>query len=74
MTLTKAEIAHAVVDEGWQAFRLRMKGLPTAKKLRSLDDWLCMNPGSRMAEVQVENYRNALKRGGQLDLDGNVQR
>lgn len=66
---------HCVNDEYWQRFRLTLKGLPTGQKLKELAHWLfdeCKQ--SRRGYVQVSNYINALKRGGQLDMDCNVQR
>lgn len=55
----------AIKDAKWQAFRKSLKGLPTAEKLRKLKQWQRQNPGKKSA-IQVTNYINALKRGGQL--------
>jgi uncharacterized protein (DUF934 family) len=76
-SVTKSEIVnHCINDENWQKFRRSLKGLPTTQKLIKLADWLVtaedqLRPG---AEVQVANYINALRRGGQLDLQNKVQR
>ncbi len=64
--LTRAEIKEAVADNEWQTFRLTLKGVSTAEKLDALEDWLETHKSSRKAQVQVTNYVNALKRGGQI--------
>lgn len=72
--VTKAEImAFCVQDEEWQEFRLSLKGKPTRIKLELLALWKESHP-DRRGQVQVDNYLNALKRGGQLDLKGNIVR
>ncbi len=63
--LNMNEILKCVKDPKWQAFRRSLKGLPTATKLRNLRRYKSNNPG-RCTDVQVENYLNALRRGGQL--------
>lgn len=63
--VTRTEIREAVRDEAWQKFRRSLKGLSTEEKLRKLRAWKRAHPG-RKAEVQVQNYINALKRGGQI--------
>lgn len=65
MKLTKDDILWAVRDETWQRFRLSLKGLPTKTKLRKLWKWR-KSCGTFKARVQVQNYVNALKRGGQI--------
>jgi hypothetical protein len=65
-TLTRKEIQEAVADPEWQVFRLSLKGLSTERKLDKLDEWLQKHRGERRAQVQVENYENALRRGGFL--------
>lgn len=55
----------AIKDAGWQKFRKSLKGLSTAEKLRKLKGWQRQHPGKQSA-IQVANYINALKRGGQL--------
>lgn len=62
----------------WQAFRSRLKGLPTTEKLVQLDKWLYV-VGRRyylddVVRTQVDNYINALKRGGQLSMELRVVR
>lgn len=66
MKLTRAEIQRAVRDPQWQEFRKSLKGLSTEEKLNKLRSWLLRHPGSKKAQIQVQNYKNALKRGGQL--------
>lgn len=65
---------YCVQDETWQKYRVRMLGMPTAKKLDELSVWrdmgLLFMPNTtefRRKEVQIANYLNALKRGGLLD-------
>lgn len=61
----------AIANDDWQAFRLSLKGLKTKEKLSKLDDYCfggwTTNPvelGDRL--VRVQNYLNALARGGQI--------
>lgn len=61
---------YCVEDEVWQEFRKSLKGISTQKKLDKCREWLDrwetgLGP-LRRAEVQVDNYLNALLRGGQL--------
>jgi hypothetical protein len=76
--LTKAEIMTAIDCDVWQAFRISLKGTSTKTKLDRLNDWLEHEQLCKHCEewkqVQVDNYINALKRGGQLDLAGNIVR
>jgi len=58
----------------WQTFRRKLKGIPTDQKLIRLKEWLDQWDYSYAALIQVSNYINALKRGGQLDVEGNVVR
>jgi len=64
---------HCVRDSNWQSFRKSLKGLPTSEKLQRLDVWRNTYKG-RPAKVQIDNYINALKRGGQLGMDLTVRR
>jgi len=72
MALTREGIDAAVDDDEWQAFRLSLKGVPTAEKLDQLDYYLkstnpaCTPEEAHVREVRVDNYINALLRGGQL--------
>ena len=63
--LTRVEIATAVDDDEWQRFRVSLKGKTTSEKYLCLIWWLSTHK-TRRAEIQVTNYVNALKRGGQL--------
>ncbi len=71
LAIEQSEILEAVKDPTWQRFRISLKGLPTEVKLDRLSDWPIRD---RKDQVRVDNYLNALKRGGQLDIGGNVQR
>lgn len=66
----REEIQRAIKDDAWQSFRLSLKGLSTEDKLYRLDNYLVsreLNGGvSRDEQVRVDNYINALLRGGQL--------
>ena len=61
--MKRVDIAQAVKDKEWQTFRVSLKGLSTAAKLRKLKEYKRTRTGPR-AHVQVENYINALKRAG----------
>jgi len=71
-TLRMDEILTAVDDPKWQEFRESLKGVPTGQKLDHLDYYLrSTDPASSpeeicVREVRVDNYINALLRGGQL--------
>lgn len=67
---------YCVCDADWQVFRKSLKGVSTEKKLSELDAWWIQHDAdiNERARVQIDNYINALKRGGQLDLEGNVVR
>ena len=73
------QILEAVDDAKWQKFRLSLKGIATTEKLLRLSDWLdaaFLRDGAIhwKDQCRVDNYVNALKRGGQLTVDGKVQR
>lgn len=75
-----------VQDHEWQGFRLSMKGVSTQKKLSMLyarraglmrgsircEVGLCGGDLCRRHQVQIDNYLNALKRGGQLGMNKEV--
>jgi hypothetical protein len=75
---TKERIAEAVDNEGWQKFRLRMKGRPTWVKLEMLEEYFTANAPMQIVLgnvevdmnddvcVRVDNYIKSLCRGGQL--------
>lgn len=70
---------YCVQDGAWQIFRMSLKGLSTPAKLARLDARRTQHIAEygvmqRYAAVQIDNYINALRRGGQLDLDNKVQR
>ena len=63
---THKEINKAVKHTDWQKFRKSLKGLSTSSKLSRLSHWVSKKKGSKTAKLQADNYRNALRRGGQL--------
>lgn len=67
-----------VRDAEWQTFRVSLKGLSTEEKLKRLDCWRADHMDQGLLplrnQVQIDNYLNALKRGGQLNLSLEVQR
>ena len=63
--LSRDEIMRCIKNEQWQAFRKGLKGLSTQAKLARLRTWKSNHSG-RCASVVVQNYINALKRGGQI--------
>jgi hypothetical protein len=72
--LSRAEIMTAIDNDVWQSFRLSLKGVSTEKKLMQLESYLRQREErkccSRVEYVRVDNYINALLRGGQLVRDG----
>lgn len=79
-TYSPAEVQEfCVKDAAWQEFRLSLKGISTEAKLRKLNQYranrlYATGELARRYEVQIDNYLNALKRGGQLTMDLKVQR
>lgn len=76
---TQHEVSvYCVADPEWQKFRLTLKSVPTTKKLEMLElrrkAKLQVNIDgtsrglARKYQVQIDNYINALKRGGQLNM------
>ena len=69
-SLTQREILGAVRNDAWQRFRRSLKGLSTEEKLDHLDSYLERRSSngkvSRKDIIRVDNYINALLRGGQL--------
>ena len=75
-SMTATEIQRAVYSDSWQRFRRLLKGMPTREKLDQLNWYLerrLEESGGeiidRDAQVCVDNYINALLRGGQLVRD-----
>lgn len=71
--MTRGEIMAAVPALPWQAFRRSLKGLSTEEKLDRLDEYrtrvfrdASVPMIKRFHEVCIDNYINALLRGGQL--------
>lgn len=64
-------IQQSINNDAWQRFRLSLKGLSTQDKLENLEGY-CQRrekDGNRMNDYdrcRVDNYINALLRGGQL--------
>lgn len=69
-----AAIQQAVNDADWQNFRLTLKGRSTPEKLDMLFAHIQFNNVGHATSIRVDNYINALKRGGQLDEHCRVQR
>lgn len=67
---------HAVGNKTWQSYRLAMKGKSTSEKLAMLRTWRSRHMVNgklpRATEVQIDNYINALKRGGELSESGRI--
>lgn len=69
--LQRSVILRAVRDPEWQEFRRSLKGLDTETKLDKLFER--KEASSRWtSDVQIDNYINALLRGGQLVRSGNT--
>jgi hypothetical protein len=72
-TYTRSEVTGAIFYADWQDFRLSLKGVETVRKLKLLDArrTSLINSGlwTRDREIQIDNYINALKRGGQLNMN-----
>lgn len=72
------EIRTFCPDPEWQRVRLSLKGQTTERKLLTLDAWrtlkLVGGELPRDRQVQIDNYINALKRGGQLNCNLEVVR
>lgn len=71
-------IRHAVYKadgfEGWQEFRVSLKGLSTKEKLFCLEWWYeghvtTVETGRVVNLIRVNNYLGALKRGGFLNKE-----
>lgn len=62
----------------WQILRKAMKGVPTRKKLDMLAAWRYEHTHDGQTDIQarcqIDNYINALKRGGQLHMDLTIKR
>lgn len=75
ITANSRRIAQAVDDEGWQEFRISMKGVSTSGKIDMLGTYWIerhedveheMSPECDVC-IRVDNYIKALCRGGQLE-------
>lgn len=73
MQLTRSEIMEHIKCPEWQAIRVSMKGTTTRHKLLRCKKHLIDQEYSHAAKVQVMNYVNALKRGGQLGMDVSLE-
>ncbi len=70
---------YCVQDAEWQRFRLSLKGVSTVGKLAKLRmrrAQFLTEDGTQLEKyrIQIDNYINALKRGGQLDINCNIVR
>lgn len=73
-TYNRTEVAWATQFDDWQSVRIRLKGQRTSIKLGVLDQMMRLSVAESHAErvrtkVCVTNYINALKRGGQLNMN-----
>lgn len=59
-------IAKAVDDEGWQTFRVGLKGTSTEYKLEQLAAYY---DGTEVRKIRVDNYLKALARGGLIRVE-----
>ena len=66
MRLTNLKIQRAVKEPKWQRLRKSLKGEPTKIKIQRLKAYAATSPNPEKAQIQVQNYINALKRGGKL--------
>lgn len=76
MILSMQEIHEAIKDPNWQRFREDLKGIQTPDKLRRLAEYLEGVGAASIKEnmekyIQVQNYLNALARGGQIKPTNN---
>lgn len=80
LPITALEIQKYVQDEEWQRVRLSLKGQTTQRKLVTLDAWRSLKLTThgqelpRDRQVQIDNYINALKRGGLLNSNLEVMK
>lgn len=70
--LVRFAVYEASTAEGWQKFRVSMKGLSTNEKLYALAWWSIHHEEDSYTVIRINNYLGALKRGGQLDSDLNI--
>lgn len=72
-TYTRYEVHTAIFYADWQDFRMSLKGVPTPKKLDMLDarrtNLIRSGLWVNAHQIQIDNYINALKRGGQLNMN-----
>jgi hypothetical protein len=80
MRLTMEEILPAIEKEDWQKFRDVLRGKPTQEKLDLLLerywDSTWTSPEVHVVLVQIQNYLNALARGGFIkptDKDASIK-
>jgi hypothetical protein len=67
LKLSADRIIEAVERPEWQVYRIGMKGTSTETKLSDLSWWLEHGPcPDEDRQIQVQNYLNALSRGGQI--------
>jgi hypothetical protein len=70
MRLSPSTIEEAVTLPDWQRFRISLKGRTTQIKLAMLRLWMVNRaPLStpKQKQIQVQNYLNALARGGLIE-------
>lgn len=62
--ISQDEIKAAINLEGWQIFRLQLKGKSLEQKHEMMTALIEHYPNNRLTQVAVTNYINALKRSG----------
>lgn len=69
-------ILKCVDNDAWQAFRRSMKGVSTEEKLDMLEDYVRTHEVAGTYDIveqcRIDNYINALLRGGQLKRIENI--
>lgn len=73
MHLSASQIHEAVSNPDWQRVRVTLKGRPTELKLTRLASYLEDGHYAEERLVQVQNYLNALARGGQIEPTNKAQ-
>lgn len=71
--LKREEIYKAIINSQWQTIRLSLKGISTRDKIKALKSHYNASRDKNQSEIQVVNYINALKRGGQLSKNYNIK-
>lgn len=60
----------SVRDDDWQITRKSMLGTTLKFKFETLKNWLEQNNNSEKSQVQTQNYVQALRRSGLIEISG----